>query len=286
MIRGVAKKAAGGGGAVPASNIFAQFMRITPGREAAQSAGVAPLQLTDSSAPETSHQAAVQDTQNLQSELLGPTRNTVPSVVTSFGRETARSVFVANPNWKGGARGVRDILAFAPTQRGRLVRPPTSQDQKSSRAVRGSVRTRDDLTFAIPSSRAATGSIPAREDFRLAIPPIRGMNSRKHLRSQPNSSTIRQEESEEPALKRARPPAVSPLAVPAPTRDRQKRIAAREQRKRNGVIWDSLVAPMDGVEEGGGPATQPDPLPVESTARADLPFIVEEEEEEEEEEEL
>ncbi|KAK4243625.1 hypothetical protein C7999DRAFT_44608 [Corynascus novoguineensis] len=62
------------------------------------SAEVAPIRPTGSSAPKTPHQAAIQDVQNLQSEPPSPVRETVPSTVTSFGREAARSVFVANPN--------------------------------------------------------------------------------------------------------------------------------------------------------------------------------------------
>ncbi|KAM7191379.1 hypothetical protein V8F33_008982 [Rhypophila sp. PSN 637] len=68
-----ASQDAGGVGAVPnsglfASNLFSQFLRPRPAHEAAPSADVTPIQPT------------------------------APSVVASFGREAARSVFVANPN--------------------------------------------------------------------------------------------------------------------------------------------------------------------------------------------
>ncbi|KAK4206436.1 hypothetical protein QBC37DRAFT_300804, partial [Rhypophila decipiens] len=83
IIRNLARKAAESGGAVPDS--IAQVLRPTPGREAAQT--------TDMPAPETS-----QGVQNPQSESLDPARDAgTPSVVASFGREAARSVFVANP---------------------------------------------------------------------------------------------------------------------------------------------------------------------------------------------
>ncbi|KAL2192738.1 hypothetical protein P885DRAFT_72773 [Corynascus similis CBS 632.67] len=108
IVRSVTEKAAGRGGTVPISNIFAQFLQATPGRAVAQSAEVAPIRPTGSSAPETSHQAAVQDIQNLQSEPPSPARETVSSAVTSFGREAARSVFVANPNWKASAQGIQE----------------------------------------------------------------------------------------------------------------------------------------------------------------------------------
>ncbi|KAK4242986.1 hypothetical protein C7999DRAFT_18582 [Corynascus novoguineensis] len=98
IVRSVTERAAGRGRTVPISNIFARFLQATPGRVAAQSVEVAPVRPTGSSAPKTSYQAAVQDVQNLQSEPPSPIRETVPSVVTSFGREAARSVFVANPN--------------------------------------------------------------------------------------------------------------------------------------------------------------------------------------------
>ncbi|KAK4236896.1 hypothetical protein C8A03DRAFT_16508, partial [Achaetomium macrosporum] len=102
IIRSATEEAAGRGRAVPVSNIFAQFLRPTPGRAAEQSAEVAPKP-TGLSVPEPSHEATVQDVRNLQSEPPSPARDIVPSVVTSFGREAARSVFVANPNWKASA---------------------------------------------------------------------------------------------------------------------------------------------------------------------------------------
>ncbi|KAK4237968.1 hypothetical protein C8A03DRAFT_15526 [Achaetomium macrosporum] len=108
IISRVTEESAGRGGAVPVLNIFAQFLRATPGCGAAQSAEVAPIRLTGSSAPETSHEASVQHVRKLQFKPVGPTRDTVPSAVTSFGREATRSVFVANPNWEGGAQGIRD----------------------------------------------------------------------------------------------------------------------------------------------------------------------------------
>lgn len=52
---------------------------------------------TGSSASEPSHEAAVEDVQNLRSESLGLSRDKSPNVVTIFGREAARSVFVVKP---------------------------------------------------------------------------------------------------------------------------------------------------------------------------------------------
>ena len=93
------------------------------------------------------------------------------------------------------------------------------------------------------------------------------MNQRKNPRAEPDIFTIRQEEPQEPVPKRTRlsliPPSTTPPVLPL-TRDRRKRIDAREQRKRDAMIWSNLVAPfsMDGVEEGGGPSAQSNPLPV------------------------
>jgi hypothetical protein len=98
------------------------------------------------------------------------------------------------------------------------------------------------------------------------------MNSQKHFRAQPDTLTIGQEKSEEPASKRARRPPPPPPPPRPPTRDRQKRIAATEQRKRDARIWDKFrPESMHGVEEGGDPSVQSNPLPA----------VVEEEEEEE-----
>jgi hypothetical protein len=85
----------------------------------------------------------------------------------------------------------------------------------------------------------------------------------KHSREEPGIFTVREEASEEPASKRRRPPRT-----------------AENSRKRNAVLWDSRYTSMliQGAGENGGPSTQPDPLPVKSTTRSDLPFIDEEEE--------
>ncbi|KAL2196901.1 hypothetical protein P885DRAFT_36993 [Corynascus similis CBS 632.67] len=115
IVRSVTEKAVGRGGTIPISDIFAQFLRATPDRAAAQSTEVAPIRPTGSSAPETSHQATVQDVQNLPSESPSTARETVPSAVTSFGREAARSIFVVNPNREASAQGIRDALAVTPT---------------------------------------------------------------------------------------------------------------------------------------------------------------------------
>ncbi|KAM7213600.1 hypothetical protein V8F06_010986 [Rhypophila decipiens] len=239
IIRNLARKAAESGGAVPDS--IAQVLRPTQGREAAQT--------TDMPAPETS-----QGVQNPQSESLDPARHagsigavpnsslfsqflrprpgheaaqsadvipiqpTAPSVVASFGREAARSVFVANPNWEGSAEGISGALMFGPVQRSRNIPPSARQDQRSSRAAIGPVPPRGDFTLTIPVDHAATGTSHTRNNFRLVIPPIRGMKTRKHSRTEPEEPdevTIRQEQSEEPALKRARPaPALARPVVP------------------------------------------------------------------------
>ena len=88
------------------------------GREAAQGAEAAAIRPTGSSASEPSHEAAVQDVQNLRSESLGLSRDKSPNVVTSFGREAAHSVFVVKPpivkppivNWDGRVQGIHNIL--------------------------------------------------------------------------------------------------------------------------------------------------------------------------------
>ncbi|KAK4034074.1 hypothetical protein C8A01DRAFT_19054 [Parachaetomium inaequale] len=105
------RKAGGRGGAASVSNLFAQSLPATPGREAAQGAEAAAIRPTGSSASEPSHEAAVQHVQNLPSESLGLSRDKSPSSVTSFGREATRSVFVVKPpivkppivapNWDG-----------------------------------------------------------------------------------------------------------------------------------------------------------------------------------------
>lgn len=275
--------AAGGDGAVPVSDV------ATSGRGAAQSAEVAPTQLTGSSAPKTSQQAAVQNVQNPLSQPLGHTKKTVPTFTF---REVARSVFVAKPNWEGSTQGIADALALASPQPSRLASPTTRPDQESRRAAVESVSTRDAPTPSVPP-------LSRPRAFRPAIPPIRGMITKKpaqllgkHPRSETDISTIRQEMSEEPARKRVRPPlaaeepaSLSTLPVPSDSRDEDNSIATKEQRKRDAVLWDKPVIPMlvEELGEGGGPSAQSNPLPVVLTTRADLSFIDEEEEDEEDE---
>ncbi|KAK4096263.1 hypothetical protein N658DRAFT_397754, partial [Parathielavia hyrcaniae] len=88
------RKAADRGEAASVSNLFANFLRASPGREAAQGTEAADIRPTGSSASEPSHEAAVQHVQDLRSESLGLSRDKSSSAVTSFGREAARSVFV------------------------------------------------------------------------------------------------------------------------------------------------------------------------------------------------
>ncbi|KAM7189004.1 hypothetical protein V8F33_010338, partial [Rhypophila sp. PSN 637] len=270
----------------------AQVLRPTPGREAAQTTDMAaPIPLTDLPVPEASQDAgrvgAVPNSSlfasNLFSQFLRPTPSheaapsanvtpiqpTAPSVVASFGREAARSVFVANRNWEGSAEGISSALTFGPVQKSRNIPPSAREHQGSSRAAIGPAPPRSDFTLTMPVDSAATGSSHTRNNFRLVIPPIRGMKTRKHSRAEPEEPdevTIRQEQSEEPALKRARPapalaPPVLPPSVPSllPPTDRKKRAAARNLRKRDAVFLDSRAVPfsMDGVEENGGPSAQP-----------------------------
>lgn len=258
---GIARRAATDGGV---SKNFAQALKAFEDRQAAPSTEAALAQPAGSLASQTS-----QDIQNPPFEPSNSVKDVVPSGVTLFGREAARSVFVAEPNREGRAEDVvNDIakafaLTSAPTQRRQLGLSLGRQDQESS--------------------REAAGSVPTRDDFRVVIPPIRGMKPRKLLRARPNvlalrqgiqpslgkhpradpdSSTIRQEEPEDPVPKRTRrslipssttppvPPSTTP-PVPPLTRDRQKRIGASEQRKRHAMIW--------GSREGGGPSN---PLPI------------------------
>ncbi|KAL2016574.1 hypothetical protein VTK56DRAFT_3275 [Thermocarpiscus australiensis] len=292
----VIRKAAGRGGAASISNPSAQSLPASPGREAAQGAEAAAIRPTGSSASETSHEAAVQHVQNLRSGSLGLSRDKSPSAVTSFGREAVRSIFVVKPpivkppvveppNWDDRVQDIHDILMPVPTPPSRLRRTTTRPDRESSRAT-------DASTLSQPP-RAA------RHAFRPAIPPIRGMNKQKaeptrslgkHSREESDISTIRQERSKEPALKKFRqaraaeePTSLSTVPVPSDLQDEHNSIA---ERKRDAMLWDGRVASMfvQGAGENGGPSVQSNPLPVELTTRSDLSFIEEEVEEEEEEE--
>jgi hypothetical protein len=259
--------------------------------------------------------------QFLRAQPLALPRDKSPSAVTSFGREAARSVFVANPpivkppGWHHAAGRPHDIdFTNVPTPPSQLRFTKTRPHRESSRAA--------DASTPSPPPRAAR--------FRPAIPPIRGMNKQKHITNkgfeqlpslgkhsleESDISTIRHKGSEKPASKRLRqahsaeePP--SPNTLPVPSRDEHNRIVAR---KRDAVLWDSqvtsmlvqglgehgsapvqsqplnaLVLPVQSTTTGGvgevrGPSTQSNhPLPIESTTKIGLPFIFGEEEEEEE----
>jgi hypothetical protein len=115
VIHGTVRKAARDSGV---SKTFAQALKALEGRQAATSTEVALVQLTGSLASQTS-----QDIQNPPFKPSNSLRDVAPSVVAIFGREAARSVFVAEPNREASTKDIiKDIInTFAltpvPTQR-------------------------------------------------------------------------------------------------------------------------------------------------------------------------